>query len=82
MKPYPCGFPGGGGPVGASAHAIACDDNACVSLRAQRFVCGTKAPVKLTAEQRKRVREMMTDEGASRAEAVAWVLAFEPKVST
>ncbi len=36
-----------------------------------------KARAKLTAEQRKRVREMMTDEGASRAEAVAWVLAFE-----
>lgn len=78
---WPCGFPGGGGLVGASAHAIACDDNACVSLRVQRFVCGTKAPVKLTAEQRKRVREMMTDEGATRAEAVAWVLTFGPGAS-
>ncbi len=36
------------------------------------------APVKLTSAQRKRVREMMTDEGQTRAEAVAWVLAFEP----
>jgi hypothetical protein len=32
----------------------------------------------LTAEQRQRVREMVEDEGATRAEAVAWVLAFEP----
>lgn len=34
-----------------------------------------RAP-KLTAEQRRRVREMMQDEGATHAEAVAWVLAF------
>jgi hypothetical protein len=34
--------------------------------------------VRLTAEQRQRVREMVEDEGATRAEAVAWVLAFEP----
>lgn len=33
--------------------------------------------VKLTAEQRRRVRELMVDE-ESRASAVAWVLAFEP----
>ncbi len=33
---------------------------------------------KLTAAQRKRVRELMVDEGQTRAEAVAWVLAFEP----
>lgn len=32
---------------------------------------------KLTAEQRRRVRELMADEGESRASAVAWVLAFE-----
>jgi hypothetical protein len=49
---------------------------------------GAKAPaapaagkVKLTREQSRRVREMMTDEGHTRAEAVAWVLAFEPGVT-
>jgi hypothetical protein len=31
---------------------------------------------KLTAEQRKRVRELMQDEGYTRTEAVAWVLTF------
>ncbi len=31
---------------------------------------------KLTVEQRKRVRELMVDGGYTRAEAVAWVLAF------
>lgn len=42
-----------------------------------------KSAPKLTAEQRRRVRELMTDEGESRASAVAWVLAFEPaKVSS
>lgn len=33
---------------------------------------------KLTKEQARRVRELMLDEGNTRAEAVAWVLAFEP----
>jgi hypothetical protein len=37
-----------------------------------------KPSPKLTKAQRARVRELMTDEGSSRAEAVAWVLAFEP----
>lgn len=32
---------------------------------------------KLSPSQRARVRELMTDEGQSRAEAAAWVLAFE-----
>jgi hypothetical protein len=32
---------------------------------------------KLTKEQAKKVRELMTDGGYSRAEAMAWVLAFE-----
>lgn len=32
----------------------------------------------LTAAQIRRVRELVEDEGQSRAEAVAWVLAFEP----
>lgn len=35
------------------------------------------APVKLTREQRAKVRSLMEDEGWSRAEAVAWVLQFE-----
>ena len=34
---------------------------------------------KLTAAQKRRVRELMEDEGQTRAEAVAWVLAFEPE---
>lgn len=33
---------------------------------------------KLTREQRAKVRSLMEDEGWSRAEAVAWVLRFEP----
>ena len=33
---------------------------------------------KLNAHQKRRVRELMEDEGNTRAEAVAWVLAFEP----
>jgi hypothetical protein len=37
----------------------------------------TKQP-KLTAEQRRRVRELIEDEGNTRAEAVAYVLMFEP----
>lgn len=37
---------------------------------------------KLTPAQRKRVRELMTDEGATREEAVAWVRAFEPPGTT
>jgi hypothetical protein len=32
---------------------------------------------KLTTAQRAKVREIMEDEGESRASAVAWVLAFE-----
>jgi len=32
----------------------------------------------LSREQRARVRSMIEDEGQTRAEAVAWVLAFEP----
>lgn len=35
-----------------------------------------KPAAKLTPEQSRRVREMIADEGATRAEAVAWVLAF------
>lgn len=39
----------------------------------------TKQPKpKLTAEQKRRVRELMVDEGETRAAATAWVLAFEP----
>ena len=34
--------------------------------------------MRLTAEQRRRVRELVDDEGETRASAVAWVLAFEP----
>lgn len=34
--------------------------------------------MKLTAEQKRRVRSLMVDEGNTRAEAVAWALAFEP----
>jgi hypothetical protein len=34
---------------------------------------------KLTARQRARVRELMEDEGESRASAVAWVLNMEPE---
>lgn len=37
-----------------------------------------KPAPKLTADQRKRVRELMEDEGESRVSAVAWVLAMEP----
>jgi hypothetical protein len=37
--------------------------------------CGCHAPAKLTAEQRRRVRELVQDEGWSRAEAVRLVLA-------
>lgn len=37
-----------------------------------------KTKPKLTKEQRRRVRELMQDEGNTRAEAVAWVLHFEP----
>lgn len=33
---------------------------------------------KLTAEEARRVRELIEDEGQTRAEATAWVLAFEP----
>jgi len=36
-----------------------------------------RAP-KLTADQKRRVRELMEDEGETRASAVAYVLAFEP----
>lgn len=35
------------------------------------------AAVRLTREQRAKVRSLMEDEGWSRAEAVAWVLRFE-----
>jgi hypothetical protein len=37
---------------------------------------------KLTTEQKRRVRELMVDEGESRASAIAWVLAFEPSVKS
>ncbi len=40
----------------------------------------TKPRRRLTREQSARVRELMQDEGESRASAVAWVLAFEPAV--
>lgn len=33
---------------------------------------------RLTTAQRKRVRELMVDEGQSREEATAWVRTFEP----
>jgi len=33
---------------------------------------------RLTAAQRRRVRELVEDEGESRASAIAWVLAMEP----
>ena len=33
---------------------------------------------RLTAAQRRRVRELMEDEGETRASAVAWVLNMEP----
>lgn len=36
-----------------------------------------KPAPKLTAEQKRRVRSLMEDEGQTRAEATAWVLAFE-----
>lgn len=37
-----------------------------------------KPAPKLTKDQRLRIKELMEDEGSSRAEAVAWVLALEP----
>jgi hypothetical protein len=37
-----------------------------------------KARPRLTREQAARVRELIEDEGQTRAAAVAWVLAFEP----
>lgn len=37
------------------------------------------AAPKLTAEQKAKVKSLMDDEGESRAAAVAWVLAMEPK---
>lgn len=40
------------------------------------------AKAKLTAAQRKRVRELMVDEGYSRPAAVAWVLAMEPELAS
>ena len=36
----------------------------------------------LTKAQRRRVRELIEDEGHTRAEALAWVLAFEPEVAS
>lgn len=42
----------------------------------------TRRPApKLTTYQRARVRSMIEDEGATRAEAIAWVLAMEDAVS-
>jgi hypothetical protein len=41
----------------------------------------TKSRPKLTREQSARVRELVEDEGNTRAEAIAWVLAFEPAVA-
>lgn len=41
----------------------------------------TKTRPTLTPAQRRRVRELMEDEGHTRAEAVAWVLAMEPEGS-
>lgn len=38
----------------------------------------TTTKPKLTASQRRRVRELVDDEGYTRAEARAWVAAFEP----
>lgn len=29
MKNWPCGYPGGGGAIGATAHAIVCEDPHC-----------------------------------------------------
>jgi len=37
-----------------------------------------QAGPKLTAEQKRKVKSLIEDEGQTRAEAVAWVLAFEP----
>lgn len=37
-----------------------------------------KARMKLTAEQCRKVKSLVEDGGYTRAEAVAWVLAFEP----
>lgn len=42
----------------------------------------TGPKTKLTAAQKRRVRELMEDEGHTRAEAVAWVLAFEPELAS
>lgn len=35
---------------------------------------------KLTAAQRRRVRELVEDEGETRGSAIAWVLGMEPEV--
>lgn len=48
----------------------------------QKTVSPKLPTVKLSTEQRRRVRELVTDEGYNRAEAVAWVLAFEPSEVT
>jgi hypothetical protein len=41
-----------------------------------------KPGARLTPAQRRRVRELIEDEGQTRAEAIAWVQAFEPDEQT
>lgn len=48
-----------------------------VALLLQPTVAGVL--VRLTAAQQRRVRELVTDEGQTRAEAIAYVIAFEPE---
>lgn len=49
-----------------------------LALEAQDEMTTKQPKPKLTAEQKRRVRELMIDEGETRAAATAWVLAFEP----
>lgn len=70
----------GGGQVSCPM-AIRCirDLPLCADCKA---AAARPAKPSLTKAQRRRVRELIEDEGHTRAEALAWVLAFEPAVAS
>lgn len=65
-------------PVYESFNAMHAATKAAETARAKPAKPKRKPAPKLTAEQRRKVKEKVVDEGCTRAEAVAWVLAFEP----
>lgn len=67
-------------PASTASWLAECRASGVAATDANRAMQRASRP-RLTAVQRRRVRELVEDEGETRASAIAWVLGMEPEVS-